>query len=42
MGMLLSTPMILIGLATMLYAYRRDVASGNRIGADALRSGARP
>jgi phosphatidylglycerol:prolipoprotein diacylglycerol transferase len=42
MGMLLSTPMILIGVATMLYAYRRDVASGNRVGAAALRSGARP
>jgi len=42
MGMLLSSPMILIGLATMLYAYRRDVASGNRLGGAALRPGVRP
>lgn len=38
MGMLLSTPMILIGAAMLIYAYRRDAASGNRVlptGADA-------
>ncbi len=29
MGMLLSTPMILIGAGLMLYAYRRDQPSGN-------------
>jgi phosphatidylglycerol:prolipoprotein diacylglycerol transferase len=42
MGMLLSTPMILIGLGTMLYAYQRDAASGNRVDGAALRSGAKP
>jgi prolipoprotein diacylglyceryltransferase len=40
MGMLLSTPMILIGIGTMLYAYRRDAPSGNRVGVP-LRSGAK-
>jgi phosphatidylglycerol:prolipoprotein diacylglycerol transferase len=29
MGMLLTTPMILIGLAVLAYAYRRNAASGN-------------
>jgi phosphatidylglycerol:prolipoprotein diacylglycerol transferase len=29
MGMLLTTPMILIGLIVMVYAYRRDQHTGN-------------
>jgi phosphatidylglycerol:prolipoprotein diacylglycerol transferase len=29
MGMLLTTPMIFIGAAMMMYAYRRNVATGN-------------
>jgi phosphatidylglycerol:prolipoprotein diacylglycerol transferase len=29
MGMLLTTPMIFIGAALMVYAYRRNVPSGN-------------
>jgi prolipoprotein diacylglyceryltransferase len=29
MGMLLTTPMIVIGAAVMIYAYRRNVATGN-------------
>jgi len=29
MGMLLTTPMIFIGAAMMIYAYRRNAASGN-------------
>jgi phosphatidylglycerol:prolipoprotein diacylglycerol transferase len=29
MGMLLTTPMIFIGAGMMIYAYRRDAASGN-------------
>ncbi len=29
MGMLLTTPMIFIGAAVMIYAYRRNEASGN-------------
>jgi phosphatidylglycerol:prolipoprotein diacylglycerol transferase len=32
MGMLLTTPMIVIGLATLVYAYRRNAVSGNSIG----------
>ena len=34
MGMLLTTPMIFIGAAMMVYAYRRNVASGNVKAAD--------
>jgi phosphatidylglycerol:prolipoprotein diacylglycerol transferase len=40
MGMLLTTPMIVIGLATMLYAYRRNAVSGNRIDPAVARAGA--
>jgi phosphatidylglycerol---prolipoprotein diacylglyceryl transferase len=29
MGMLLTTPMILAGIAMMIYAYRRNAATGN-------------
>ena len=29
MGMLLTTPMIFIGAAVMIYAYRRNQTSGN-------------
>ena len=29
MGMLLTTPMIFIGIAVMAYAYRRNVPTGN-------------
>jgi phosphatidylglycerol:prolipoprotein diacylglycerol transferase len=29
MGMLLTTPMILVGAGLMIYAYRRNAASGN-------------
>ncbi|HMD73953.1 MAG TPA: prolipoprotein diacylglyceryl transferase [Steroidobacteraceae bacterium] len=35
MGMLLTTPMIVIGAALLVFAYRRKVASGNSIGAEA-------
>jgi phosphatidylglycerol:prolipoprotein diacylglycerol transferase len=31
MGMVLTTPMILIGIAMLIYAYRRNAASGNRV-----------
>ena len=35
MGMLLTTPMIVIGAAVMVFAYRRKVPSGNVIGPEA-------
>ena len=35
MGMLLTTPMILIGAAMLVYAYRRNAASGNVVAAQA-------
>lgn len=35
MGMLLTTPMILIGAALMIYAYRRNAPSGNLVPAKA-------
>jgi phosphatidylglycerol:prolipoprotein diacylglycerol transferase len=31
MGMLLTIPLILIGAATLIYAYRRNAPSGNLI-----------
>jgi phosphatidylglycerol:prolipoprotein diacylglycerol transferase len=41
MGMLLTTPMILIGLAVLAYAYRRNAASGN-VADDPATPGAAP
>lgn len=39
MGMLLTIPMILVGVALMVFAYRRDVPSGNRAATSAPESG---
>ncbi len=40
MGMLLTTPMIFLGAAFMIYAYRRDAVSGNRTTGAAVSGGA--
>jgi phosphatidylglycerol:prolipoprotein diacylglycerol transferase len=39
MGMLLTTPMILLGAGLMIYAYRRDAVSGNRTTGPAMSGG---
>jgi phosphatidylglycerol:prolipoprotein diacylglycerol transferase len=39
MGMLLSVPMLLIGLTLLFMAYRRNQSSGNIVGVPAMRVG---